>query len=248
MTNTGTFLASLAVAVMAALVLLSNRHEPVWARGLVRGFVVLCIVDAVAGLFGVVAMIFHLPPSATLYSEILGGTAMAGQLVTGVAVACALATWWFGHRRTAVAFIGSRWLVAALAWYVALAFAGFEVGKATHDAEMRQFFLGSGYPVVFMYVVMAVEIIGALGLLVARLRIAAAVLLGLVMLGAIATHARNGDPFSDSLDAVRMLLLVASIAVLGAYQRGRRRNGGSSNIPPRAGGGDMQIHQIRDRR
>ncbi|MBD8899043.1 DoxX family protein [Rhodanobacter sp. DHG33] len=112
--------------------------------------------------------------------------------------------------------------MAGLAWYVALAFAGFEIGKAAHDAEMRQFFLGSGYPVAFMYAVMAVEIVGALGLLAARLRIAAAVLLGLVMLGAIATHARNGDPFSDSLDATRMLLLAASIVALGAYQHGRR--------------------------
>jgi uncharacterized membrane protein YphA (DoxX/SURF4 family) len=88
---------------------------------------------------------------------------------------------------------------------------------------MRRFFLGSGYPVAFMYVVMAVEIAGALGLLVARLRVAAAILLGLVMLGAMATHAHNGDPFSDSLDAARMLLLVASIAVLGMHQGRNRR-------------------------
>ena len=182
----------------------------------------LCIVDAVAGLFGVVAVTFHWPPSEVPYRAVIDGVAMVGQLVTGVAVASAMAAWWFGQRRMAAAFVASRRLVAGLAWYVALAFAGFEIGKAAHDAEMRQFFLGSGYAVTFMYVVMAVEIIGALGLLVARLRIAAAVLLGLVMLGAIATHARNGDPFSDSLDAVRMLLLVASITVLGVYQRGRR--------------------------
>jgi hypothetical protein len=43
------------------------------------------------------------------------------------------------------------------------------------------------------------------------------------MLGAMATHARNGDPFSDSLDAARMLLLVASIAVLGMHQGRNRR-------------------------
>jgi uncharacterized membrane protein YphA (DoxX/SURF4 family) len=129
----------------------------------------------------------------------------------------------------AAAFLASHWLVAGLAWYVALAFAGFEVGKAAHDAEMRQFFLGSGYPVAFMYVVMAVEIAGALGLLVARLRVAATILLGLVMLGAMATHAHNGDHFSDSLDAVRMLLLVASIAVLGVYRsRSRAAAAGSA--------------------
>jgi uncharacterized membrane protein YphA (DoxX/SURF4 family) len=222
MTDTGTFLASVAAITMSALALLSSRHESAWARGLVGGFATLCVVDAVVGLFGVVAVTFHLPPLVTFYRAVLGGTAVIGQFVVGVAVAVALAAWWFHDRRMAAAFAASRWLMIGLIWYVALAFAGFEIGKAAHDAEMRQFFLGSGYPVVFMYVVMAVEIVGALGLLVARLRIAAAVLLILVMLGAIATHARNGDPFSDSLDAVRMLLLVASIAVLGVYQCGRR--------------------------
>lgn len=222
MTGTGTFLASIAAVALAALVLLSGRHEPVWARGLAKGFAVFCVVDAVLSLLGVVGVSFHWPPSGAFYRALIGATAMVGPLVVGVAVAGALAAWWFGRRRMAAAFVASRWLVAGLAWYVALAFAGFEIGKVAHDAEMRQFFLGSGYPVAFMYVVMAVEIAGALGLLVARLRVAGAILLGLVMLGAMATHARNGDPFSDSLDAARMLLLVASIAVLGAC-RGRSR-------------------------
>jgi uncharacterized membrane protein YphA (DoxX/SURF4 family) len=222
MTDTRIFLASLAAITLATLVLLSNRHEPAWAHRLVRGFAVLCIVDALIDLFGVVVVTFRLPLSATFYRAVIGDTMMVGQLIVAVGTAAALAVWWFRDRRMTVAFAASRWPVAGLAWYVALAFAGFEIGKAAHDAEMRQFFLGSGYPVAFMYVVMAVEVVGALGLLFARLRVAAAVLLGLVMLGAIATHARNGDPFSDSLDALRMLLLVAAIAVLGLYQRSRR--------------------------
>jgi hypothetical protein len=49
------------------------------------------------------------------------------------------------------------------------------------------------------------------------------------MLGAMATHAHNGDPFSDSLDAVRMLLLVASIAVLGVY-RSRSRAAAAGSV------------------
>jgi hypothetical protein len=223
MTGTGTFLASIAAVALAALVLLSSRHEPAWARGLAKGFAVFCVVDAVLSLLGVVGVSFHWPPSGAFYRALIGAAALAGPLVVGVAVAGALAAWWFGRRRMVAAFVTSRWLVAGLAWYVALAFAGFEVGKAAHDAEMRRFFLGSGYPVAFMYVVMAVEIAGALGLLVARLRVAAAILLGLVMLGAMATHAHNGDPFSDSLDAARMLLLVASIAVLGMHQGRNRR-------------------------
>lgn len=105
-------------------------------------------------------------------------------------------------------------VIAGLAAYVACAFVAFEIGKAAHDAEMRQFFLGSGYPVWFMYAVMAAEVVGAVGLLLPRARLFAACGLGLLMIGAIATHARNHDPFADSLDAVRMLILVTSIALL----------------------------------
>jgi hypothetical protein len=65
-----------------------------------------------------------------------------------------------------------------------------------------------------MYAVMAAEILGALGLLFARTRLAAAGGLALLMLGAIGTHLRNGDPFADALDALRMLLVLISIAVL----------------------------------
>lgn len=88
------------------------------------------------------------------------------------------------------------------------------MGKAAHDAEMRTFFLSSGYGVGFMYGVMAAEIAGAIGLLFLRSRRVASSGLLMLMFGAIATHVRNGDPFSDSLDAARMLLLVASIALV----------------------------------
>lgn len=222
MTDTASFFASLVAIVLVALIGLSGRREAAWVSRFVCTFAVSCVAVAAVGVLALVGLTFRLPPSAAFYRAVIGGGAVIGQLVAGVAVAVALAAWQFSDRRMAMTFADSPCLMAGLAWYVALAFVGFEIGKAAHDAEMRQFFLGSGYPVAFMYAVMAVEIVGALGLLAARLRIAAAVLLGLVMLGAIATHARNGDPFSDSLDAMRMLLLAASIVALGAYQHGRR--------------------------
>ena len=74
-----------------------------------------------------------------------------------------------------------------------------------------------------MYAVMAFETMGAIALLVPRLRTAAAMVLALIMLGAIATHARNGDPFADSLDALRMLLVAACILLLASSFKARGR-------------------------
>lgn len=221
MTETGSFLASLTAVAAVALLLLFAGRASVSADRIARGFAVLCATIAATNLLGVVAVTLRLPPSVAFYRAVLGGTAVVGQLITGVAVAAMVAgvvAW--GRGRDGGGFVASRELSTGLAWFVAFAFFGFEVGKAAHDAQMRQFFTASGYPVAFMYVVMALEIVGAFGLLIARSRFASALMLGLVMLGAMATHARNDDPFSDSLDALRMLLVVASIAVLHRF-RGR---------------------------
>ncbi len=79
---------------------------------------------------------------------------------------------------------------------------------------MRQFFLQSGYTVGFMYFIMAAETLGAIGLLLRRTVLPAAVGLMAIMAGAIRTHAHNGDPFSDSLEAVHLLILLACIVTI----------------------------------
>jgi uncharacterized membrane protein YphA (DoxX/SURF4 family) len=91
--------------------------------------------------------------------------------------------------------------------YVSASFLGFEVGKATHDAEMREFFVASGLPIWLMYVVMTAEIVGAIALLFGTTRRSGAALLALIMVAAISTHLHNGDPIQDSVDAIRMLVL-----------------------------------------
>ncbi|WP_424683383.1 DoxX family protein [Frateuria sp. YIM B11624] len=229
MTDTGSFFASIAIGALAAFLLLRARDDSSGPRWLSRGFAALCMADALVGLFGVIAVTLHLSPSAAFYRAMIGGTVAVGQVIAGFAVGAAVAPL-VGRRPEGARIAASAepaWVTIGLAWYVALSFAGFEIGKAAHDTQMRQFFLGSGYTVAFMYAVMVLEIIGAAGLLVARLRTAAAVLLGALMLGAIATHARNGDPVTDSLDAVRMLLLVASVALLDRFRRGARPRGGA---------------------
>jgi len=58
-----------------------------------------------------------------------------------------------------------------------------EIGKVTHDAEMQQFFIQSGYPVWFLYFVIATETSGAIGLFFPRTLLAAAFGLTLIMAG-----------------------------------------------------------------
>jgi uncharacterized membrane protein YphA (DoxX/SURF4 family) len=126
----------------------------------------------------------------------------------------------------------ARFVAIVTSIYVATSFLGFEVGKAAHDAQMRQFFVSSGLPVWFMYAVMAVESVAAVGLLFARTRAISAVTLFVVMLGAIGTHLRNGDAVQDSYDAFRMLmLLVAILLALSAAFAARQASGCSRPAP-----------------
>ena len=112
-------------------------------------------------------------------------------------------------------------LHGALRASVALGFFQVLIGKAAHDAEMRAFFAFSGLPIWFHYVVMGVELIAAIGLLVPRWSRVAALPLIAVMLGAIGTHAHNGDPLSDSLEAIHNLIVLACLLVITRATRSR---------------------------
>jgi uncharacterized membrane protein YphA (DoxX/SURF4 family) len=74
---------------------------------------------------------------------------------------------------------------------VAISFICTESGNITHDADMRQFFVHSGYPAWFLYFTIVAETAGAVGLLVLNTMLPASVGLSLVMTGAILTHFRN---------------------------------------------------------
>jgi uncharacterized membrane protein YphA (DoxX/SURF4 family) len=115
-------------------------------------------------------------------------------------------------------FAASPWIVRGLAVSAALAFLATEVGKLAHQPEMRAFFTASGYPAWFLYVIIALETAGAVGLLVPTVRSVAACGLAVIMVGAIVTHARNGDPFSDSYEAAHLLVILVCIVLLGLLQ------------------------------
>ena len=141
-------------------------------------------------------------------------------IVLGIGAAAAI----LSRRRNGMAtetFVRSPLLPWGLCLFAALSYLAIEAGKLAHDAEMREFWIASAYPVWTMYAVMAAEVLGAAGLLVPRTRVWAAAGLSLLMLGAIGTHAKNGDPFSDSLDAVRMLVMLAAIMLLSSRSPGK---------------------------
>jgi uncharacterized membrane protein YphA (DoxX/SURF4 family) len=128
-----------------------------------------------------------------------------------------------------LAFAASPFLIRGLCVSVALAFLATEAGKLSHDAEMREFFTSSGFPVWFLYFVIAFETIGAFALLAPGVRLVAAGGLALVMVGAIATHARNGDPVTDSLEAAHLLVILVCILWIGVV-RTRPEIGGADDV------------------
>ena len=171
-----------------------------------------------AGTFGL--------PEGPGYTRLLRVLLFRGWIVIGVGISTALLL----ALRTATglrllesdalrAFLASAYVLRGLCFSVAVLFVCTEIGKLAHDAEMRQFFLQSGYAVWFMYFIMAAETAGAIGLFVPRMRLPAALGLIAVMAGAIATHARNHDPFSDSLEALHLLILLGCIVVIGLLRR-----------------------------
>lgn len=130
-----------------------------------------------------------------------------------------------------LSFAASDWTIRGLCISTALAFLATEVGKLAHQAEMRTFFTTSGYPAWFLYVVIALETLGAIGLLEPRVRLVAACGLAVIMAGAVVTHARNGDPWSDSYEALHMLAVLGAIVLIGVL-RERAPGGGVIESAP----------------
>jgi len=236
MNDISRFLLSAALGVGAAFIMLAAGRTDRRACGMARGFLWICCLVAFCNLLGVVGVTLDLWPGAPAHRHMLAALGPIQPGIAGAAVGMSVAG--------ALILTGNRarpWSDLALspqvgnglARYAALTFLAFEVGKLAHDDQMREFFLASGYTVAFMYAVMAAEIAGALGVLHARTRLAAAGGLAMLMLGAIGTHLRNGDPFADSLDALRMLLIALSIAWLSLSATRWRR---------KAHGEPMRVH------
>jgi uncharacterized membrane protein YphA (DoxX/SURF4 family) len=216
------FLLFTGITTFSALILIFQLRSEQAATRLANAVFYLSLILSQLGLLEVILSEFHLAPSGMMSSTILRILIYRLWLVVGFAIsssAVALVDAMGALRalpyiNPARSFTYSTQLLRALSVSVALSFLSVEVGKLVHDNEMRQFFLQSGLAIPFMYLVMGAEVIGAFGLLFARTRGVAAGGLAILMVGAIATHARNRDPFADSLEAVHLLIILSSIVLM----------------------------------
>jgi uncharacterized membrane protein YphA (DoxX/SURF4 family) len=115
-------------------------------------------------------------------------------------------------------------------WAAAIMCASFylmvSIGKSRNAKEMEEFFVQSGYPASLNYVIIMVECFFSIGLILhpkLRTGLLSAIVLLLVMLGAIFTHWRNDDPIAASYDAFAQLLTLCFLIALYLVQRRYRK-------------------------
>jgi uncharacterized membrane protein YphA (DoxX/SURF4 family) len=214
-------LLTLVTTLLASIAVLFNRSVS-RAQAMALGFYFFAVVISVVTLFYILAGDTGLVLEDAQFLRWLQPLLFRGGIVIGVAISSALLVLLnSAHVQNASvrsgavrSFVTSRYLLRGLCFSVALSFLCTEVGKLAHHADMQQFFLQSGYAVWFLYVIIAAETLGAIGLLIPRTTVPAAIGLMMIMLGAIRTHAHNGDPFSDSLEALQLLALLACILII----------------------------------
>jgi len=223
MTNTpvGFVLAS-AGATLLLLFLVLTTPTPRSASTLARAIMILGITLGVGALAATLLMTSGIRAPTGAFLLVFRVLVYRGWVVIGTAMATVLLL--VAHSlplaRSGVdskpgrAFVTSPFVPTGLAISVALSFIATEIGKLAHDADMRTFFTQSGLPVWLMYAVMGAETIGAVGLAIPRTRLPAATGLTLIMVTAIGTHARNGDPLSDSLEAIHLLVTLVCLALI----------------------------------
>lgn len=104
----------------------------------------------------------------------------------------------------------------ALCLATAAMFALAGLGKAFHLDDMLGFFAQSQYSKSFLFFILAIEVLGAMALLLPwRWAVIAAIAgLGVDMIGAIATHVHNGDPLDDSAGAIAALCRLGLLGLL----------------------------------
>ena len=108
-----------------------------------------------------------------------------------------------------------------LGYLLALVFAASGGAKLLSLQFEIEAFARWGYPLEFMYLTGALEVAGALGLLVPRLSSLAALCLAALMVGAVGTHLLHGE---------WAMMLVALCILLPAFWLGWRRRSGISHV------------------
>jgi hypothetical protein len=94
--------------------------------------------------------------------------------------------------------------------------------KLQNMSYMLNFFRHSGYANWFLYFIMSVELLGALGILIHyKLKTGPLAAWGLmiIMFGAIYTHLQNDDPFSDSYAALIQLINLSLLLIVYYFEK-----------------------------
>lgn len=108
------------------------------------------------------------------------------------------------NRSTRLALLSALWLVTILE-AIAMGLAGFS--KFT-GGRWQGLFVGWGYPVWFSYVVGALEIGGAVCLLVPGIAVRAALMLSLIMIGATVTLLTQPGPMGWATPVIHLVILI----------------------------------------
>src|ERR1044071_791928 len=170
-------------------------HSVATSLKLARNFYFLSLLLALLGLIATVLSVTRLLPFKGNLAIVFLIIIFRGWIVIGVAISSAVlvllnlnpASETRLSNESVRSFITSPNLLKGLCLSVAVAFLMTEIGKLAHDAEMRQFFLESGYAVWFLYFVIAAETLGSIALFISKLIVPAAFGLGILMWGAIYT-------------------------------------------------------------
>jgi uncharacterized membrane protein YphA (DoxX/SURF4 family) len=225
MNETASFILFALIATLIVLVFIFRNHSVNTSKKTARVFYFLSLFLSFVALIHIILSVFGFRPANEAYRLWRLVLFHADRLIIGTGVSSAVlsllnASRHFTAPESVQSFINSPYLLKGLCLSVSISFFGIEIGKSAHDSEMRLFFLGSGYAVWFMYFIMGLEILGAIGLFVSRIIVPSALGLAIIMFGAIYTHYRNNDPFSDSLDALRLLILLVCVIIVKLLGKG----------------------------
>jgi uncharacterized membrane protein YphA (DoxX/SURF4 family) len=182
--------------------LLGRRPAGAAARA-ARGYLVLSLVTVsarVAATFGYA--IFGFTPAAITAWAVARD---AGNVVVGALFGLALRE----RRVLREADVLRALCVSTGIWFVV----GGLVSAFAIEG-MTQFFVQSGYAAPFLKLIITVEIVGGVALLLPWAVPVGLIMLAVDMLGALYTHARNGDGIDADMDALAVLVRLGAIAAL----------------------------------
>jgi hypothetical protein len=219
--ETSTFLWLTLTATLLASACILGSWSTLSSKIMARAFYFASALMSIVILLWIILETTGIVPQATVSTKLFQILIFRGWMVIGAAIGAVLLILLdvgtgtrLRIRDATRSFITSPCLVSGLCVSVSISFLGTEIGKVAHEADMRQFFVQSGYSVWFLYFIMIAETCGAIGLFFTSTQLTAAFGLTIIMVGAIGTHARNRDPFSDSLEALHLLVLLVCIVLI----------------------------------